>query len=181
MTRSEDKTPLARRDRPGDLGRPASILTWLAIGLGGAGLYLVRQVAHQPLPTLTSWLVIGFVGLLAFGLAIFVLKQHIRRQASKRPGLILTAALFSAMSAFAAYGLAYWHVERHGQVVELIYVLQDKGDSHLQWRPVSGKGPTIRLNRPEPLFMQFGLNSHYPFPLIHGPAGFWLLGSDPDQ
>lgn len=176
-----DNRPLRRRDRPGDLGRRASIITWLAIGLGLAGLFLVRQVQRQPLPTITSMLVVGAVGLLVLLLGLWFIRTDMAVQPKKRAGFVLTALLFAIMGAFAAYALAYWWTERHGQSVEIFYQLAAKQSNHLDWQPVNGDGPPIRLIKPEPLFMQFGLGSQYPFPLIRAPLGFWVLDNDPDD
>ncbi len=177
---ANENTKKSRRDRPGDLGRRASVLTWLALGFGLVGVYCVRQIKHQPLPTLTSLLVLGSVLVVALVLALIMLKPDFAAWPRKRIGLFLTGVLFAVMVAFAAYACAYWWVERHGKNEEILYQLVAKKADQLDWKPVVGKGPAIRLSHPEPLFMSFGPGSQYPFPLLKGPFDFWLLGSDPD-
>ncbi len=180
MNDSVKQTPQRRRDRPGDLGRRASILTWIALASGAVGLYFVRQISRQPLLTFTSLMILGAVLVLAVVASVLWLKPDIKAQPKKRPGFFLTALLMGVMLAFAAYSLAYWWVERHGQPVEIIYQLSAKSSNQLDWKPVVGKAPAIRLTQPEPLFMSFAPGSQYPFPLLKGPAGFWVLDNDPD-
>jgi len=179
-TQHEDNQPARRRDRPGDLGRRASVLTWAGLGLGMLGLYLVREIHRQPLPTLSSLLFIGVLGVLALVIALTVLKPDMAAHKNKRPGLVMTAILFAAMTGFAAYSLSYWWIDTHGSAVEITYQLVAKDSTGLDWEPVVGKAPPIRLNHPEPLFMTLGIGSQYPFPLLKGPMGFWVLDTDPD-
>ncbi|GEM_PF-6192954 len=178
---SIETSGLRRRDRPGDLGRKASILTWLAIALGLVGVYLARRTVRQPLPDTNSIILVALVAIVAVLLAFWFLRTDFKAQKTKRVGLLLTALFFAGTFGFAVYSVAYWWVDRHGQPVDVMYQLVSKQATSLEWKPMQpGAAPGIRLDHPEPLFMSFAPGSQYPFPLLKGPMGFWVLNSDPD-